>query len=199
MTDHNHLRELAQKATPGPWRFIWERSEPEGSYPVGIERDHGGYPGREGWVVRFDDDWSTDQGTNGAYIAAANPSTVLALLDENDRLREALQRLYDDFRWIASESRYPSLAASPVAESHGVGFVDKVGIECLCGWTCSFVGLNSGVGGWIAFNHHLSAAAPAESRRCVECGEPWPCTATVHREKDGIPHRLAATQEPTDD
>lgn len=38
---------------------------------------------------------------------------------------------------------------------HGVGFVDKAGIECLCRWTCSF---DSGAGGWIAFNRHLRSA-----------------------------------------
>lgn len=36
---------------------------------------------------------------------------------------------------------------------HGVGFVDKVGGECLCGYAFSF-----GTGGWPAFNDHLSAA-----------------------------------------
>ena len=54
----------------------------------------------------------------------------------------------------------PSQAAqeqptSPRTE-HGVGFVDKVGIECLCRWTCFFGG-----GGWVAFNDHLREAAAA--------------------------------------
>jgi hypothetical protein len=34
---------------------------------------------------------------------------------------------------------------------HGVGFVDRVGIECLCGQEFSF-----GSGGWISFNEHVT-------------------------------------------
>ena len=37
--------------------------------------------------------------------------------------------------------------------------------------------------------------AGTAERRCVECREPWPCDATVHGVKDGIPHRIGVTED----
>jgi len=51
---------------------------------------------------------------------------------------------------------------TPARAPHGVGFVDKVGIECLCGYT---IGFDSGVGGWLAFNAHLARADEAAALR----------------------------------
>jgi len=73
--DTTKLRELAQAATPGPWyskwpeeRCVWKDIGP-GRYPVAYTGDC------------FDD------APNAEYIAAATPATVLALLDEIDKLR----------------------------------------------------------------------------------------------------------------
>lgn len=88
MIDTTKLRELAQNAAPGPWTQ-WEgrgwvhAGTPEASatcYLAGIY----------GQICRTDcGDFSDAQEIkNAEYIAAANPATVLALLDELDRLRK---------------------------------------------------------------------------------------------------------------
>ena len=71
MIDTTKLRELAQKATPGPWEQI--------NHIVFTET------GNLEWVVA--NARSGNSIIDAGYIAAANPSTVLALLDEIDRLR----------------------------------------------------------------------------------------------------------------
>ena len=37
--------------------------------------------------------------------------------------------------------------------------------------------------------HHRSSDPPP-APTCVECDEPWPCSATVYGKKDGVPHRI---------
>lgn len=65
------LRKLAEAATPGPWDHA----------------DLGAVWGAGGWVLT---DASED---DGKFIAACDPQTVIALLDERDRLRAALERI----------------------------------------------------------------------------------------------------------
>lgn len=84
--DTKALRELAQKATPGHWTQ-WEG---RGWVHAGTQEAKDGYmTGTYGQVCRTDcADFSAAQEIkNAEYIAAANPATVLALLDELDRLR----------------------------------------------------------------------------------------------------------------
>jgi len=83
MIDTKALRELAQKATPGPWlveTFTPELREicikPEGAETKEIIGCL--FRGKSTPVLSMDD---------ADYIAAANPEVVLALLDEIDRLR----------------------------------------------------------------------------------------------------------------
>ena len=72
--DTTKMRELAQKATPGPWLL---RATEWNLYLV--------QSGREGDGSIVDTAYSRRNDID--YIAAANPATVLALLDEIDRLR----------------------------------------------------------------------------------------------------------------
>jgi len=67
--DTTKLRELAQKATPGPWEQI--------NHIVFTET------GDLEWVVA--NARSGNSIIDAEYIAAANPATVLALLDELER------------------------------------------------------------------------------------------------------------------
>jgi len=74
--DRKRLRELAERATPGPWEYV----------PTGPDRsadfvraelgstvaDFGGYP---------------PSPADAAFIAAANPTAVLELLDDMEILR----------------------------------------------------------------------------------------------------------------
>ena len=85
--DTTKLRELAQKATPGPWTQ-WNG---HGWVSAGIPESNtkGSMIGAGGQICETEcDDFSDAQNRrNAAYIAAANPATVLQLLDEIDRLQ----------------------------------------------------------------------------------------------------------------
>lgn len=83
------LREKAEKATPGPW---------ETAETPGFGHDHAPYTVVNGDNEQITECWDNTPGAwkpeqnegNAAFIAAANPQTVIALLDEIERLREAL-------------------------------------------------------------------------------------------------------------
>lgn len=79
MTDEE-LRALAQAATPGPWK-------PDERYVVGGDGKRGFRPGgeviicAEPTISHFQEYPKNERIANARYIAAANPATVLALLD----------------------------------------------------------------------------------------------------------------------
>lgn len=86
--DTSKLRELAQAATPGPWRN-------------GAD------------VCHFDSPEVTDDKTfsyyvtrdnDAAFIAVANPTALLSLLDELDKLRALL-----DTPWVDAAELLPAL------------------------------------------------------------------------------------------
>lgn len=87
-TDYARLRALAEAATPGPWSAgettDWEdvpqASVNSSNAPITWD-DHGGE------VFKPED---------AAYIAAVNPPTLIALLDELERLRAERKLLFRD-------------------------------------------------------------------------------------------------------
>lgn len=97
------LRELAEKATPGPWAYVTHGDT--GDCSVGFLESHGLCADGDLLSGRVDqhDNFillepiapEVSRETNAAYIAAANPSAILALLDERDALRAALKGLSD--------------------------------------------------------------------------------------------------------
>lgn len=86
MIDTTKLRELAMNATPGPWEFSsWDIN----SFAIVAGFDS---PGSTTGEMIVYPDASDEEGYGGVkllndaeYIAAANPATVLALLDELER------------------------------------------------------------------------------------------------------------------
>ena len=86
--DTTKLRQLAQHATPGPWEYSsWDIN----SFAIVVGFDS---PGSTTGEMIVYPDASDEEGYGGVkllndaeYIAAANPATVLQLLDEIDRLR----------------------------------------------------------------------------------------------------------------
>lgn len=77
MIDTDALRKLCKSATPGPWEQI--------NHIVFTET------GDLEWVVA--NARSGNSIIDAEYIAAANPATVLALLDEIDKLLAALTEI----------------------------------------------------------------------------------------------------------
>ncbi len=90
MIDTTKLRELAQNSTPGPW-YTSAPSEHAVWYDIKDGR----------YLIADTSSGFTDDG-NAEYIAAANPATVLALLDELDVMSEYLN---DAAQCIARQSQ----------------------------------------------------------------------------------------------
>jgi len=86
------IRDLAEKATPGPWEDV--AACLECPREVGISRQ------------------------DLAYIAAANPKTVLALLDEVKRLREEVARLDKESDWFIEYIWNKDIFRCPMPEGY---------------------------------------------------------------------------------
>ncbi|EFX5473307.1 ead/Ea22-like family protein [Escherichia coli] len=83
------LREKAEKATRGEWSLEYGENRFDGDDAL-IHREAAGYIPIcriEGAHPEsgFDEDFQMEQQANAEFIAAANPATVLALLDERER------------------------------------------------------------------------------------------------------------------
>lgn len=85
MTDHAELRRLAKAATPGEWSAVWEEGDDtawQNLFPI-IQAENGETViGNEGFYSDLEQDKA-----NAQFCAAANPKTILALLDEIDGMK----------------------------------------------------------------------------------------------------------------
>ena len=122
--DKRELREAAEKATPGPWEY----------YPgnTSIEYNVDSMVEDQGSIVYVDSGDFTQKQTdlNGAFIAAANPATVLALLDERERNQQYIKRRDQENEEIAltvgklrveleaAKKRIAELEAEPVSQAY---------------------------------------------------------------------------------
>lgn len=84
--DMGTLERLATEATPGPWKYIPDS-----------EHDDWQIHNDEFTFVKQDDSGVPISKADGEFIAAANPATVLALLQEIKRLRE-IEWMYEDLQ-----------------------------------------------------------------------------------------------------
>ncbi|MDW7425314.1 ead/Ea22-like family protein [Escherichia coli] len=87
--DYQALREAAEKATCGVWSLEYGEGRFDGDDAL-IHREAAGYIPIcriEGAHPEsgFDEDFQIEQQANAEFIAASNPATVLALLDERER------------------------------------------------------------------------------------------------------------------
>lgn len=94
--DYQALREKAEKATCGVWSLEYGESRFDGDDAL-IHREVAGYIPIcriEGAHPEsgFDEDFQMEQQANAEFIAAANPATVLALLDELERNQQYIKR-----------------------------------------------------------------------------------------------------------
>ncbi|HBP1657364.1 TPA: hypothetical protein L5U92_000743 [Pseudomonas aeruginosa] len=94
MTDTNKLKELAERATPGPWSAAWEEGDDTAwpnLFPV-IQAGNGEVViGNEGFYTDLEQDKA-----NATFCAAANPQAILGLIAEVERLRTDAAR----YRWL---------------------------------------------------------------------------------------------------
>ncbi|EIQ0027763.1 ead/Ea22-like family protein [Escherichia coli] len=94
--DYQGLREKAEKATCGVWSLEYGKSRFDGDDAL-IHREVAGYIPIcriEGAHPEsgFDEDFQIEQQANAEFIAAANPATVTALLDERERNQQYIKR-----------------------------------------------------------------------------------------------------------
>lgn len=98
--DYQALREKAEKATCGVWSLEYgeERFDADDALihreVVGylpICRIEGAHP-----ESGFDEDFQMEQQANAEFIAAANPATVLELLDELEAAKKRIAELEDE-------------------------------------------------------------------------------------------------------
>ncbi len=94
--DYQALREKAEKATCGEWSLEYGEGRFDGDDAL-IHREAAGYIPIcriEGAHPEsgFDEDFQMEQQANAEFIAAANPATVLALLDELERNQQYIKR-----------------------------------------------------------------------------------------------------------
>lgn len=87
--DYQALHAKAEKATCGEWSLEYGEGRFDGDDAL-IHREAAGYIPIcriEGAHPEsgFDEDFQMEQQANAEFIAAANPATVLALLDERER------------------------------------------------------------------------------------------------------------------
>jgi hypothetical protein len=96
--DKRALREAAEKATPGVWVYLPKNTS--------IEYDYGS-DDSQGSVTYMDSGDFTQKQTdlNGAFIAAANPATVLALLDELEAKDKRIAELESDNAYIKNRHK----------------------------------------------------------------------------------------------
>lgn len=103
MIDTTKLRELAQKATPGPWRLMRDALHFYSATTIygGAEFPPPAIPAQ--MIVEIGGNAECDYlETNARYIAAANPAVVLAMLDELDAMREDLNDARSEFEHVAA-------------------------------------------------------------------------------------------------
>ncbi|HCP9602077.1 TPA: ead/Ea22-like family protein [Escherichia coli] len=93
--DYQALRAKAEKATCGEWSLEYGDGRFDGDDAL-IHREAAGYIPIcriEGAHPEsgFDEDFQMEQQANAEFIAAANPATVLALLDERERNQQYIK------------------------------------------------------------------------------------------------------------
>ncbi|EFB6687017.1 TPA: ead/Ea22-like family protein [Escherichia coli] len=95
--DYQALRDKAEKATCGVWSLEYGEGRFDGDDAL-IHREVAGYIPIcriEGAHPEsgFDEDFQMEQQANAEFIAAANPATVLALLDELETAKKRIAEL----------------------------------------------------------------------------------------------------------
>ncbi|EFI0579887.1 ead/Ea22-like family protein [Escherichia coli] len=103
--DYQALRAKAEKATCGVWSLEYGEGRFDGDDAL-IHREVAGYLPIcriEGAHPEsgFDEDFQMEQQANAEFIAAANPATVLALLDERERNQQYIKHRDQDNENIA--------------------------------------------------------------------------------------------------
>ena len=119
MSDYKRLRELALAATPGPWeqqldgwtvRVTQSDTDKERGWPICMTHHSG--PHRVEQEV-----------ADSAFIAAANPQTILALLDALEAAQERERRLRE---WLDNNTTFYNVDADWPVEGQNIPVLAQV-------------------------------------------------------------------------
>ena len=119
-------RELAEKATPGPWKSVYDycvlpniyEDRPANVLIADCSREH-------------DHDKKTK--ANALYIAANSPDVVMDDIDEILRLRAQVERLEKEADWLAENCwKKPEAEYHPLREMRGGFFCDACPYDYDC-------------------------------------------------------------------
>lgn len=116
--DYQVLREKAEKATCGEWSLEYGESRFDGDDAL-IHREAAGYIPIcriEGAHPEsgFDEDFQMEQQANAEFIAAANPATVLALLDERESQNKRIAELEKSEEQLINERDHAESALDDI-------------------------------------------------------------------------------------
>ena len=99
--DKHALRKAAKKATQGEWVAFISHGK-YGTYAVHTPKDD-----RCGDIINWPGfDGRENAAANARYIAAANPATMLALLDENEALEKRVAELAEEIANLKAKALY---------------------------------------------------------------------------------------------
>jgi hypothetical protein len=115
MMDINKLRELASKATPGPWKRFYEGGGTHLVYAVANPDDE--IAVTHGAPALSDSPTFEVAAANADYIAAASPDVLLALLDvaEKAKVLIAYESEGAEAGWPNWDERFDALRTSLAA------------------------------------------------------------------------------------
>ena len=97
MTQHSKLKELAEKATQGPWTSY------RNGYAIVVAdtEPHAAKTTQNICLVHDHKNNDPQADKTASFIAAANPTTILSLLSEIESLKEQVRILKDCAYWYA--------------------------------------------------------------------------------------------------
>jgi hypothetical protein len=122
-TEKKQLRELAEKATPGPWNLYKDKEKYFTVSSIWSPHKHAWDSEDEEYntICEFPRDCEYGYGcdthidSDADYIAAANPKAVLELLDENEKLKAKLDPIIPYIvHWHTANKRMYSKTTSQV-------------------------------------------------------------------------------------
>lgn len=129
--DYQALRAKAEKATCGVWSLEYGEGRFDGDDAL-IHREAAGYIPIcriEGAHPEsgFDEDFQTEQQANAEFIAAANPATVLALLDELEKMQAQSSKWCEAFhKAVSVGARYEERIAELEARAFNPAILDVI-------------------------------------------------------------------------
>ncbi|HBL9065104.1 ead/Ea22-like family protein [Enterobacter hormaechei] len=117
--DKSALREAAEKATPGPW-YVHDKPCEDGNYGIDTSDKEFLAEAVVWWGFARQSIWREE---DAKHIAAANPATVLALLDELEAAEKRIAEMQALARGVKQFSEF-QICHYGATEDYAKGYID---------------------------------------------------------------------------